>query len=139
MQSLFLIIVFTSFAATSFGQNRYDGIPEMSPEQNVAWLSEVKNADKERQLVLIQDRYFRQSTFKKSEIDDRPLLVVDGIPMSDQMDLELRNFLAYEITSDKVDITILDKEPEALYVNKRWAGVILLNITDRKTRRKMYR
>lgn len=139
MQSLFLIIVFTSFAATSFGQNRYDSIQGMSPEQNVAWLSEVKNADKERQLVLIQDRYFRQSTFKKSEIDDRPLLVVDGIPMSDQMDLELRNFLAYEITSDKVDITILDKEPEALYVNKRWAGVILLNITDRKTRRKMYR
>jgi hypothetical protein len=108
-------------------------------EQNKAWLTELKMADKEQQLSLIQNRFFRQKTFEKSDNDDIPVLVVDGIPISEQMDSNLRDFLAYQLSAEKIQIEVLDREPEQLYVNKRWTGLILLNITDKKTRKKMYK
>ncbi|MBL7855899.1 MAG: hypothetical protein JNL17_15980 [Cyclobacteriaceae bacterium] len=111
----------------------------MTTEQNKAWLKELKMVDKEQQLSLIQNRFFRQKTFEKSDNDDIPVLVVDGIPISEQMDSNLRDFLAYQLSAEKIQIEVLDKEPEQLHVNKRWTGLILLNITDKKTRKKMYK
>lgn len=136
---LIFIIAFTILATSTFGQSKADSLYGMTTEQNKAWLTELKMADKENQLTLIQNRFFRQHTFEKSDNDDIPVLVVDGIPISEQMDTKLKDFLAYKLTADKVQIEVLDKEPEQLYVNKRWTGLILLNITDKKTRRKMYR
>lgn len=136
---LIFIIAFTILATSTFGQSKADSLYGMTTEQNKVWLTELKMADKENQLTLIQNRFFRQHTFEKSDNDDIPVLVVDGIPISEQMDTKLKDFLAYKLTADKVQIEVLDKEPEQLYVNKRWTGLILLNITDKKTRRKMYR
>lgn len=138
MRLLIFIIACKTLTTSAFGQSP-DTLYGMAPEQNKAWVTELKLANKEKQLILIQNRFFKQRIFEKSNNDDIPVLVVDGIPMSDQIDIKLKDFLAYKLTADKVQIEVLDKEPEQLYVNKRWTGLILLNITDKRTRRKMYK
>jgi hypothetical protein len=38
-----------------------------------------------------------------------------------------------------VDLKVVEKEPEGLYVNKAFTGIILIVITDKKTGKKFKR
>lgn len=137
MRSLFFIISLITLVTEAFSQPTSDNLYGMTTEQNVAWLTKLKNASKEEKLVLIQNRFFRQPTFEKSDSDDIPVLVVNGIPISEQMDLKLKDFLAYELTVDKVDIEVVDIKPDIYY--RPWTGLIFINVTDKRTKKRMYK
>ena len=111
----------------------------MNSEQTNTWLKEVSKADKEQQLTLIQNRFFKQNEFKKSETDDVPIILANGIILNELTNIKLKNYLSNQLTTENVNISILEKEPEGLYVNKRWPGVIILTINDRKTKRLLNR
>src|SRR5690606_20220269 len=133
---LILVLMSTALAAPAFAQDAGTSYG-MPPAQNSAWLFELKSVNKKQQLALIQERFFRQKTFDKSDEEDVPLLIIDGIPVDEQLDTRMRDFLAFQLTADAVEIGVLGKAPDGLYINKAWTGLIALNITDKKTRRRM--
>ncbi|TCC90216.1 hypothetical protein EZ428_13120 [Pedobacter frigiditerrae] len=132
MKTLTSIIIFLFVTTTSFGQD-ISGTPYgLTAEDNEIWLKKVLLSDKETKLTLIQHRFFRQKEFKKLANDAIPILIANGIVVNEVANIELRNLLVNQLTPDNVQVTILDKEPEGLYVNKAWTGIIILNIKDRK-------
>lgn len=139
MKILILALISIFLTTTGFTQDENNSYG-MTPEQNVVWLTTLKHADKEEQLLSIQNRFFRQQTpLRKKENEDVPVLVINGIPVSEEMDDRIQAVLGFKLTADKVEIEVLPKEPEGLYVNKRWTGLILMTITDKKTRKQMYK
>jgi len=112
----------------------------MSIEANQTWLTSLKNVDNKEQLIMIQDRFFKPTRpIIKATDEDVPVMVVNGIPIHPEMDEGLRNFLATELIAEDIEIEVLDKEPEELLANKRWTGLILMNVTNKKTRKRMYK
>jgi hypothetical protein len=53
----------------------------------------------------------------------------------DNIDAEKSVFLNSELTVENVGIQIIEKEPEGLYVNRAFTGIVLIVITDKKTSR----
>ncbi|SFT77084.1 hypothetical protein SAMN04489724_2131 [Algoriphagus locisalis] len=141
MKSLIIISLILTICFPGFCQNSEPayGIG-MTSGENLAWLTSLKDTTKQVQLTMIQNRFFKPTRpMMKSDNEDLPVMVVDGIPISLDINEGVRNFLANELIADNVEIEVLDKEPEELYANKRWTGLILLNITNNKTRKKMYK
>ncbi|ADY50622.1 hypothetical protein Pedsa_0033 [Pseudopedobacter saltans DSM 12145] len=66
------------------------------------------------------------------ETDDAPIVLANGIVINELTNIKLKNLLANRLTPEKVQITILEKAPEGLYINKRWTGVIVLTINNKK-------
>lgn len=104
-------------------------------QSNLHWLTILKEADENLQLTLIQNQFIGQST--NTDSIDMPILIVDGVPISSNE--KTREFFLNDLTADKVDIKVLDKEPEGLYIEKRFTGIILITITDKRTRKKFRR
>ena len=125
--------------AIVFGQDLSSSPYGMTAEQNSAWLNKIINSAKDQQLTLIQERFFRQKEYKKTENDDIPLILMNGIVVNELMNQKLKSFLAHQLTADKVGIVIMEKEPEQLYVNKRWTGLVILTVEDKRTIRKLLR
>lgn len=142
MRSLIFIIFFLTAYDNIYSQNDVEssyglGMP---PEENQTWMSNLKHSEKEQQLASIQKRFFKPTRpIVNKKNDDVPVLVVDGVPISPDMNNPLRRFLAFQLNADDTEIAVLDKEPEGLYVNKRWTGLILLSITNKKTRKRMFK
>ncbi len=97
------------------------------------------SSEKEMQLTLIQNRFFRQKEFKYIASDIIPIVIVNGYIVKEILDAELKNLLGYQLTQDKVKLTILEKEPEGVYVNKAWTPIIILNINDKRINRLLKR
>lgn len=141
MKSLFIISLILTSYFSGFSQELKPayGIG-MNTDENLKWLTSIKDTTKQIQLVRIQNRFFKPTRpMMKPDNEDLPVLVVDGIPISPDIDEGVRNFLAKELIADDVEIEVLDTDPEQLYANKRWTGLILLNITNKKTRKKMFK
>ena len=141
IKSLLIILLILMNCFLGFSQNSEPvyGI-EMTVTENLTWLTSLKDTTKQIQLTMIQNRFFKRARpAVKSNNQDLPVLIMDGIPISSEMDDGIRSFLANELIVEDVEIEVLTREPEYLYANKRWTGLILLNITNKKTRKKMYK
>jgi hypothetical protein len=146
MKSLFQIIFFCFLTSISFGQtSELSSLLYMTDEQNRAWLTTLKLQDKESKWLMISDRYFRQSNSMKSidrGNDNVPVLIINGVSLliTDSLSADSSNQLLTLLTKDKIEnIKVLDKEPEGLYVNKGFTGVILVNLNDKKTNKRLQR
>jgi len=139
MRTLLFTIILVTLSTATFCQNTSDSLFTLTTEQNFAWLTALKNSAKGQQLRLINNRFFRQPTFRKPDNDNKPLLIVDGIPIRENSDSKTRDFFLNDLTADKVDIKVLDKEPEGLYIHKRFTGIILMTISDRRTSKRFKR
>jgi hypothetical protein len=64
------------------------------------------------------------------------VLVVNGIPIADSITHAQREFLLNKLTEANTKINVLEKEPEGIFVEKAFAGIVLLTITDKKTSKK---
>jgi hypothetical protein len=89
---------------------------------------------------IIKDRFF-ESEKKELNLDERiteaPLLIIDGIILNLKSDTNKLNEISRLLTNEKnKELGILDKEPEGLYVNKAFSGIILVTLTDKKTSKK---
>ncbi|WP_316736622.1 hypothetical protein [Pedobacter aquatilis] len=104
----------------------------MTVEENEIWLKKAVLLDRETQLTSIQNRFFRRIAFKKLANDAIPVIVANRVMVNEVSNIELKNLLSNQLTTDNVQVTILEKEPEGLYVNKAWTGIVILNIKDKK-------
>lgn len=139
-----LIILYSLFLISSFSV--YGQTPEetygvgFSVEANKEWLTILKHAYKNEQLIMIQDRFFKpKRPIFKGVNEDVPVMVVNGIPIHHEMHEGLRNFLASELRAVDVETEVLDKEKEGLLGKKRWTGLIIMNVINKKTLKRMYK
>jgi hypothetical protein len=112
----------------------------MTSEQNKDWLVRVRNADKDLQLILVKGRLFgnRQTSNPINKLDV-PMLIIDGVPIEDNIDERQKEFLNTQLIKDNVDIQIIEKEPEGVYINKGFTGIVLIVITDKRVSKKFKR
>ncbi|MCX2574645.1 hypothetical protein [Pedobacter sandarakinus] len=132
MKSLASVILLLFIATFSFGQDFPNISYGLTAEENELWLKRVIPSEKGTQLTLIQNRFFKRKDFTKSANTAIPVVIANGIVVNEIVNTELKNLLATQLTTDKVQITIVEKEPEGLYVNKAWTGIIVLSISDKK-------
>jgi hypothetical protein len=135
MKGLVRLFFLLTLSTCAFGQT---GLSYgMATDENWDWLTRLKTSDKESQWNLVKNRLVekRQTLDPKDKLDV-PVLIVDGIPIADNIDKRQREFLVTQLTAEMVDIQVMEKEPEGLYINKAFTGIVLLTITDKKTSRK---
>lgn len=136
MKELILTSILATLTLLVFGQDTSDSLSNVTFKEASEWLTKLKDTDKNQQLTLIQNSFFRQSI--KADNQYIPLITIDGI-LIDIDDNKTRDFVLNNLTVDNVDIKVLDKEPEWLYINKRFTGLIVITITDKQTSKKFRR
>ena len=112
---------------------------ELYEDLNKTWLKNLKSLDKTNQWKMIRDKYFI-ATNDRNVTQDDPLLIIDGIPLpiTDSLTEKSRAKLTSLLTEDKIgDIKIIDQEPEGVYINKAFTGLILITLNDKKTSKKV--
>lgn len=140
MKRLFQFLILLTLSTSGLSQTKTDATYGMTSEQNKEWLSKVSNADKDLQIRLVKSRLIEnRQTLNQTVRLDVPVLIVDGIPIEENINDRQREFLKSQMTVDKVDIKVVEKEPEGLYVNKAFTGIVLIVITDKKTSKKFRR
>ncbi|MBL7856033.1 MAG: hypothetical protein JNL17_16665 [Cyclobacteriaceae bacterium] len=135
MKELILTSILFTLTLLVFGQDSSDS-SNATFEENSKWLTILKDTEKNQQLTIIQNKFFRQST--KANNEYMPLIIVDGVPINPN-DNKTRDFVLNSLTADNVDIYVSDKEPVGLYTNKRFTGIISITITDKRIRKKFKR
>lgn len=140
MKRLVRLLILLTLSTSAFSQVKADTSYGLTSEQNKDWLTRVGNANKALQLKLVKGRLF-ENRRKLNPTDklDVPLLIIDGIPVDDNISGRQKTFLKNQLTAENVEIKVVEKEPEGLYINKGFTGIILIVITDKKTSRKFER
>jgi len=116
----------------------------MTPAQNHRWLVALKKQGVADQWAQIRSRYFLappQASSPTSPAGSVPVLVVEGIvvEMTDA-GAPIRDVLASQLTPAKVKaITVLEREPAGLYVNKAFTGLIIISVADKQLRKALRR
>jgi hypothetical protein len=144
MRQIILTVLLSLFTAMLFGQTTLkDNRLLMTHHQNRSWLKAIMPLDKADQWNIISDRFFSSNQKQAAKNDSMrfyPLLVIDGIPLliTDSLSGGSRTKLASLLTINKIsEIRILDREPDGLYVNRAFTGVILVTLNDKKTRKRL--
>jgi hypothetical protein len=140
MKRLFQFLILLTLSTSGLSQTTTDATYGMTSEQNKEWLSKVINADKDLQIRLVKSRLIeKRQTLNQTDRLVVPVLIIDGIPIEENINDRQREFLKSQMTVDKVDIKVVEKEPEGLYVNKAFTGIVLIVITDKKISKKFRR
>jgi len=112
----------------------------MTSDQNKEWLTKLSNADKDLQLRLVKGRLFEnRRVLSPADGLDVPLLIIDGIPIDDNIDKKQKEFLVKQLTAETIDIKVVDEEPEGLYIDKGFTGIVVIVIKDKRTSKKFSR
>lgn len=104
----------------------------LSATANEQWLAKLKAQETFVQWEMIVRRYFQPTsgvTMDKRSVNSVPLLVIDGIVLgiTENTPTKSRTQLRTLLTHDKIDsVYIIDKEPEGMYVNKAFTGILLV-------------
>ncbi|MCP2045914.1 hypothetical protein [Pontibacter sp. HSC-36F09] len=113
----------------------------MPEEENKEWLTALKSRGKVEQLSMVKKRFFLPQPARDdlSEINFAvPILVIDGIAVTDKLSDSSREQLFHLLTEETVkEIAVLDEQPEELYINRRWTGIIVVVLSDKKVSRKL--
>ncbi|MCH7414906.1 hypothetical protein MM213_15505 [Belliella sp. R4-6] len=122
---------------SAFSQANADATYGMTSEQNNEWLAKVAIADKDLQLRLIKGRLF-ENREKLNPLDHLkvPILIIDGVVIDDITYEKKKEFLKAQLTTGKVNIAIVDRGLEGLYLDKEFTGLILIVLTDKMARLK---
>jgi hypothetical protein len=135
MKAFIQLFFLLTLSAYAFGQMEVSY--GMTSGENLDWLGRLKTSDKESKLNLVKNRLVqKRQTLDPNEKLDVPMLVIDGVFIEDSLDKREKEFLINELTADMVDIQVLEKEPEGLYIEKAFTGIVLLTITDKKASKK---
>jgi len=138
MKKLISIVTFILTIFSGICQENPENEYGMSTDQNKIWLTKINTLAKGEQLILVQNRFFKlNKPLTKSENEDVPVLIIDGIAFSEKTKNDIRQILYQELRAENVKINILVKEPDNWHANKRWTGFIFMNITDNKIRKKI--
>jgi hypothetical protein len=140
MKGLFRLLILLTLSTSGLSQAKTDSSYGMTTEKNKDWLVKVSKADKELQLSLVKGRLIENRKYlNQADKLDAPVLIIDGIPIEDNIDERQKEFLKNQLTVMTVDLIVVEKEPEGLYVNKAFTGIILMVIMDKKTDKKFNR
>jgi len=138
MKKLISIVTFILTIFSGICQENPENEYGMSTDQNKIWLTKINTLAKGEQLILVQNRFFKlNKPLTKSENEDVPVLIIDGIAFSEKTKNDMRQILYQELRAENVKINILVKRPDNWHANKRWTGIIFMNITDNKIRKKI--
>ena len=140
MKDLVRLFILLTLSTSGFCQATMDASYGMTNEQNKDWLIKVSSADKDLQLKLVKGRLIenRQKLNLANNVAV-PVLIIDGIPIEDSISEKQEAFFNTKLTAENVDIKIIEKEPEGLYINKGFTGMVLIIIVDKKTSKKFRR
>jgi hypothetical protein len=139
MKRLFRLLILLTLSTNGLSQTT-EAPYGMTSEQNKDWLTQVSTVDKDSQLSLIKSRLIaNRQSLNQSDKLDAPVLIIDGIPIKDNIDGRQKEFLKTQLTVKTTDIKVVEKEPEGLYINKAFTGIVLIVITDKKTSKKFRR
>ncbi len=140
MNRFFQLLILLTMSTNGLSQTQANSTYGMTSEQNRDWLANLGSAGKDLQLSLVKSRLIENiQTLNQADRLEVPVLVIDGIPIEVNISDGQKEFLKSQLTVDKVEIIVVAKEPEGLYVNKAFTGVVLVTITDKKTSRKFRR
>jgi hypothetical protein len=112
----------------------------MTPAQNSRWLGALKTQQKATQWARVRSRYFESPQWSSSPLGEAgslPVLVVDGIVVGQtSAGKPIRDLLATQLTADKVkDILVMERQPDELYIEKAFTGLIVISLADRPLRK----
>lgn len=140
MKELLRLLILLTLSTSGFCQASMDASYGMTNEQNKDWLINVSRADKDLQLRLVKGRLLQnRQTINLTNNEAVPVLIIDGIPIEDSFSEKQKAFLNTTLTVENVDIKVVEKEPDGLYINKGFTGMVLILITDKKTSKKFRR
>ena len=140
MKNILGLVILLTLSTNGFGQIDDDMSYGMTSDQNKEWLAKLSNADKDLQLRLVKGRLFEnRQALNPADRLDVPLLIIDGIPIEDNIDKKQKEFLETQLTAETIDIKVVDKEPEGLYINRGFTGIVLIVIKDKRTSKKFRR
>jgi hypothetical protein len=132
-----LVQLFFLLSLSIYSRGQTDVSYGMTSVNNAEWLTKLKTSDKESKLNLVKERLVQnRRILDPNDKLDVPVLIIDGIFIADRIDRRTSEFLINELTAEMVDIQVLEKEPEGVYINKAFTGIVLLTITDRKASKK---
>jgi hypothetical protein len=114
---------------------------KMTEEKNQEWLKTLKSQGKSEQLSMVKERFFVPRP-AENDLSERvlliPVLVVNGIAITDKLSDNSREQLFHLLTEKSVkEIAVLDEQPEELYIDRRWSGIIAVVLRDKKASRKL--
>lgn len=116
----------------------------MTHAQNRRWLIALKEQRTADQWGRIRNRYFSSPQGTSSphgEVNSLPLLLVEGLAVDvTRADDPVREIVATQLTPAKVKaITVIEREPEGVYVNKASTGWIVITLADKSLRKVLRR
>jgi hypothetical protein len=138
MKHIILTFFFCFTIASLFGQATS---LKMTEEKNQEWLKTLKSQGKSEQLSMVKERFFVPRP-AENDLSERvlliPVLVVNGIAITDKLSDNSREQLFHLLTEKSVkEIAVLDEQPEELYIDRRWSGIIAVVLRDKKASRKL--
>lgn len=110
----------------------------MSDTSNQKWLTELKGQEASLQWKMISDRYFGNVVASSKGGNSKqiaPVLIIDGIAIDigDKTNAETKTKLRSLLTEDKIaSVQVIDKEPDGVYINKAFTGIVLVRTNDKK-------
>lgn len=136
MKRFLTILAFLTISIFSFGQVPTDHTYKMTSQDNFDWLKKVKALDNKSQFESVRQRLLinRKATTTDQNLDS-PIFIIDGILITDTIDLKTYNFLINRLTFENTDIVILEQQTEEFIWCKPFTGVIAMTITDNKMRK----
>jgi hypothetical protein len=134
LNKLTIVIALFCFAQGCLAQN--ESSDSLTADQNRAWLASVAEAEPQLKFALVKDRLISRYQIEEARERNIPLLILDGKPMAVDLSDTERNFLMTHLTPQNAQIDVVVKEPEGLYINKTFAGIILVKFTDKRIGRK---
>ena len=136
MQAFVRVYFLLTLSTSAYGQTAEVSYG-MNSNENLEWLATAKHADIGSTVKLVKERLIeKRARLHQTERSDVPLLIIDGIPFADDIDERQKAFLITHVTARAVDIQIITKEPEGLYINKAFTGIVLIVFKDKKLSRK---
>jgi hypothetical protein len=133
-----LSLIIILFTTTGYGQIK-DPTSSflMKPDDNENWLTYVKGVEMSQKLTVIQNRLLLK-TNKTDSGKVAPMILVDGIIISDLFNQSNRERFTTFLTENKIDvIEVIDTLPDNLYIEKQFTGIIIIKMSNRKAKKQL--
>lgn len=128
------------FNSILFGQNESISL-NMDIDKNEVWLTKLKSQTIHDQWKNISQRFFEFDEIVNPEDNFNlvhPVLTVDGIPLlTSELSVQSRHSLQNLLTVESIGtILVMDKEPDGLYSNKAFTGIVVVTLNNKKISKK---
>lgn len=138
MQRILLLLFFLTIAGNAAAQS--SSATPMSDEENRKWLEHVKHREKHQQIRLIRQRFFEPpGDTGAPQKQCTPGIIIDGIffDITESTPEHAKTQFFDLLTPESIETITTIENPGSLYVNKAFCGLILFNLNDRRTFKKL--